>query len=419
MEKLKHKILYKYRDIILYINILRYKLYYKKICRRIKSKDKVNIVFFAINVGMWKNDNFVKLLMKELHYNPIVVSYLYPHDTEEYKKQQQEELSAYFASHNIPYIDSYNFETRELLDINSLNPDIIFYAQPYDAGYSEYKIKNFWKKCLFAYTPYCFLMETEKRFYNTLLLNIACIVYTPTKYHLEDEKKYKYNRGANNIVVGHPLSQQLISNTSDSPIWKIRDRRYKRIIWAPHHSILAEDALSYSTFLEIYEFMLEMAHKYSEDIQIVFKPHPILKSKLYSLPSWGKKATDEYYNKWESFENTNYTNGSYIDLFCSSDAMIHDCSSFIGEYLHVNKPVLFVAKEGYESGLNTFAKECMKFHYKACTKDEIEDFIIDIIRSKDPMYCERSKFIHDVLISPNNEPVEKKMLNELNKIFEI
>ncbi len=48
--------------------------------------------------------------------------------------------------------------------------------------------------------------------------------------------------------------------------------------------------------MKYHEFMLEMAQKYSDRIQIAFKPHPILRPEL-SLPEVWKRKTDEYYRR--------------------------------------------------------------------------------------------------------------------------
>jgi CDP-glycerol glycerophosphotransferase (TagB/SpsB family) len=84
--------------------------------------------------------------------------------------------------------------------------------------------------------------------------------------------------------------------------------------------------------------MIEMAKKYQDSVQFVFKPHPVLRSKLVVL--WGEEKTNAYYNTWDSLPNSTIHEDEYIDLFLTSDAMIHDSGSFTVEYLYVNKPVM-------------------------------------------------------------------------------
>ena len=91
--------------------------------------------------------------------------------------------------------------------------------------------------------------------------------------------------------------------------------------------------------------MLDLAQQYKGKIQIAFKPHPILKQKLYLHPEWGQKKTDKYYQTWQNSENTQLESEDYIDLFLTSDAMINSSVSFTAEYLFTGNPGLFTLKD--------------------------------------------------------------------------
>ena len=118
----------------------------------------------------------------------------------------------------------------------------------------------------------------------------------------------------------------LDKNYKPKNVWKRQEKIKKKVIWAPHHSIISNPDLEYSLFLEVCDIMPVLAKRYENKIQFCFKPHPFLIRKLYQL--WGKYKTDAYYQLWDSMPNTQYENGEYIDLFMTSDAMIHDCDSF-------------------------------------------------------------------------------------------
>jgi hypothetical protein len=56
-------------------------------------------------------------------------------------------------------------------------------------------------------------------------------------------------------------------------------------------------------------------------------------------PNWGSEKTTAYYDKWDNLDNGQFKSGDYVDLL-TSDALIHDCGSFMAEYLVVGKPAL-------------------------------------------------------------------------------
>ena len=157
--------------------------------------------------------------------------------------------------------------------------------------------------------------------------------------------------------------------------------------------------------------MLSMAHKYRNSIELCFKPHPLLKNKLYH--AWGKEKTEDYYRKWKDGENTFYIDGEYIDLFMTSDAMIHDSGSFMIEYLYVNKPVMRTYNgEDPTKMYNDFTLKCLDYYYKAFNEKDIETFIVNVIQEEDSLKSLRTKFLNDVLIPKGGMPSEN-IINDI------
>ena len=384
------------------------------IAKHIFSKPKINVLFFAVNVGMWKNDGLFQYLLKDERFNPIIVSFLLNHNSKEYWRKVQDEMREFFNRKGYPYYDCYDFNTDSWLDIRKFSPDIIFYAQQgnYNSSHQNYRIDKLWHNSLFAYTPYCLLMENIPGFYNGLLTSIAWKVFIPTSIHDAIYQKYTFAKENNRVVVGCTFADDL-NNASENIEWKNKDKNIKRIIWAPHHSILPSDLLNYSNFLEIAESMLQLAERYKDKIQIAFKPHPRLLDKLYKLEGWGVEKADKYYQAWADGENTMLVSGSYASLFKTSDAMIHDCSSFTGEYLYTGKPVMYLAKEDHLDFMNEFGRLCFEQHYKGRTINDVEWFINEVvIKGNDTMKTRRKQFYRDYLMPPNNRSVAENMYSE-------
>ena len=160
--------------------------------------------------------------------------------------------------------------------------------------------------------------------------------------------------------------------------------------------------------------MLELAEKYKDKVQFVFKPHPLLKNNLYQHPVWGKDRTDAYYETWANGENMAIAEGEYIDLFNSSDAMINDSASFTFEYLYMNKPCLFLSNYDRQKDANVAALKAYDSWYHATTETEIEKFIEDVvIAGKDMMKDKRKAFYEEVLLPPNGKSVAENILDDI------
>ncbi|MBQ3765649.1 MAG: CDP-glycerol glycerophosphotransferase family protein [Bacteroidales bacterium] len=371
-----------------------------RILRRIRRQDRITVVFFTMNVAMWKYDGFFKLLQEDPRFHPVIVSFLIPTDKEEYRRYVQQSMQDFFEAKGYPFYASYDFETGKYLDIKQLHPDILFYAQPYESAPEPYRTKHFLRTCLFSYIPYCYNMEDLPLFYNQPFMKLAWRMFFPTEHHARMVAKYSRLGGRHVVVAGYPMADALLSREpADGSVWKERDPLVKRVIWAPHHSVLPKDFLDYSRFLELADTMVALAEKYRGRVQFAFKPHPRLKPKLMQHPDWGVERTEAFYRLWKEMPNTVFVEGDYVDLFRTSDALIHDCSSFMGEYLFMNKPVAFLGNRGAVTrGLNDFAKACLEQHYQLDAREDIERFLEEVVLGgDDPMEPSRRTFRETVL----------------------
>ena len=393
----------------------RYKKYKVQTLLRIKKSKRIKIVFFPINIGMWKNDYLFEKFLADPRFDPYVISFFVPVDNIDYQRRNQDEMREYFTAKGYPYYDMYNFEKKEWFDIELFQPDVVFYTQAVNVSYRQYNIQSLWKRTIFYYIPYCLLMENETKSDNTLLFNICMKVFAPSDYHKQSWSEFA--NGAKNVVVtGYPSFDYLIPS---QPVlcakWKCNDKR-KRVIWAPHHSIRNVDSLSYSNFLEVADAMVLLAEKYQSKIEFVFKPHPRLRPKLEQFDGWGIERTQKYYQKWSEMPNSNFVDGDYFDLFLSSDAMIHDCSTFMAEYLLTQKPVMFNLRDESGMNLNDYAKCCYKQHYIGRNIKDIEFFLNDVVLGgNDEMRDRRIDFVEKELRAGRNEMVAERIFKEIKK----
>jgi CDP-glycerol glycerophosphotransferase (TagB/SpsB family) len=166
--------------------------------------------------------------------------------------------------------------------------------------------------------------------------------------------------------------------------------------------------------------MLDFKDKYKDKVQFAFKPHPQLKPALYKHKDWGKERTDAYYKAWEEGDNSTFVAGAYIDLFKSSDGMIHDSHSFTVEYLYVGKPVMFMTNYDRESQCNAVGKKAFAAHYHGTSRDDIQHFIEDVvIGGQDTMVEKRHAFYNDILVPPNGRSVAENIINEITTALNI
>lgn len=370
--------------------------------KKLANKEKpIRCVFLALFDSVWKYDGVYRLMQKDPRFEPIIlvcpiVNYGYDNMI-----KRMNECYDFLKNKGYYVIKSYDQEKDLYLDLSKdLYPDILFYTNPYKGLIDDrYYIDRF-PNILTVYIPYCAQEGIpEAMDYNLDSHNRFWRYYTLTDYHKSYSKQLAINKGRNVKVTGYPQIEKFLCNDyiPCDKCWKQNKTKKKRIIWSPHHTLEAVRSVDYSTFLKYYDFMQKMVEKYKEQVQWVFKPHPLLRNKLDLL--WGKDKTDNYYDFWETNDNTSFVNGDYVDLFLSSDAMIHDCGSFVYEYLLVNKPVLRPLNNIPLNQLyNQFALDCLDNYYFAKSENEIEQFIKMVITEDDPKKEQRTDFLKNKVI---------------------
>lgn len=391
-------------------------VYRKKLRELRKANRPINVLFFALDSNTWKYDSVFQAMQKDPVFSPLIFAVPQVNKGKEFMLYQLKHGCEYYQSKGYPTVCSYNEETDTFEDAFSFHPDIIFFSNPYDGLVdNRYNIKHYINKCLTCYVNYTFCSVPYQWQCASEFHQKVWRYYVECEDNLDQVKEY-YS-GSNCVVTGYPNTDLFASTIEIGKDWKLKDTKLKKVIWAPHHTIEGQTGLiRFSTFMLYYDFMLKLAEEYKDRVQFAFKPHPLLLPALYEHPNWGKEKTDAYYEKWANGKNTVFVNGDYIDLFKSSDAMIHDCGSFIIEYLYVNKPVMFLGTYDRESQSNVVGKKAYACHYEGKTEGDIKRFIEDVvIGGKDSMSEKRMQFYHEQMMPFNGLSVADNILLDIKK----
>lgn len=373
-----------------------------KAAHRLQGKECIEVAFFLTVPGMWKCDYLMRAMMNDPHYHPYVVIYPYS----QYKGFSKEEIETtlhrteeFVRGKGFEYVIPYDAKRKKWQDIKrTLNPDIVVFSDPYKDCLPNYFIYHFRNK-LTCYVPYSLtILRLYRENYGIMSINLMGIFCLETPMHRQLAKKYMRNEAVNAVVTGYPGTEVFLDkNYTPKDVWKAQSKPKKRIIWAPHHSI--DDAISISTFLLYCDEMLLLAQKYDDSVQFVFKPHQLLKFKLQKL--WGEKRTEEYYRKWDELSNGQLEESSYVDLFLTSDAMIHDSASFTTEYLYTQKPVMYLVRNEHQSDVLTpFGELVFNAHYHGYCVNDIETFLQEVVLGADDPMKTRRQEVYDNYLKP-------------------
>ena len=384
---------------------------------RLQGKPTLEVAFFLTIPGMWKSDYLFREMQNDPHFHPYVV--IYPYSvfkgfSQEEVQQTLERTKRFVEDKGFEYVVPYDAKRNRWQDVKkTLNPDIVIFSTPYKDIPPKYFIYH-WRDRFTCYVPYAFVHFNAYDFqYNYIFHNLVGIHFLETELHKQNAVDYSRNHGENVVVSGYPGTEVFLRpDYQPKPVWKPQPHPKKKVIWAPHHTI--DGGLAIASFMTFCDIMPRMAQKYADQIQFAFKPHQLLKFKLQQV--WGKERTEAYYAQWAQMENTQLEETSYVDLFLTSDAMVHDSGSFTSEYLFTQNPVMFlVNSDAFSDKFNAFGKEAFACHYHGRTEEDVDKFLRDVVlKGDDPMRPQRSQFFAAHLAPKNNLLPSQRIIEIIN-----
>jgi hypothetical protein len=425
MNPLLHYLLYgkqkwdfKKKDIILENkkNILsihkKYKLIEKELKAKVMQGHKIRIAFFVVSASIFQGKSLFEAMIENGLFDPFIVLIKDISWGEEVARLRMERE---YKSLSSKYKNVYQcYDNGTFVDF-SKSIDMACIANPYDVVHKYYTPKYLKDAGVLSFCinyGYMGLYNYTKMFVRGVSsYNYMWKIFLENKYLLRFIQKKRCFKINNLSISGYSKMDSLCMVSK-------RELKRKKIIIASHHSITYNKYyLNISQFLTYSYFILELPKLYP-DVDFVFRPHPHLFIRLTLLDIWNKERINSYLKDIEAIPNMVYDNsGDYFDLFVNSDALIHDCGSFLAEYLYTDHPQCYLLKD--EREINDqflhFGKKILNHVYKAFSKEQIIDFIDNVvIKEQDYMKRSREKFANKY-IKINYPHATEKIIEYIKK----
>lgn len=413
----------------LYYNWLLWRVPQKHKCliKKIRKKNTISVVFLVSERSKWKADEVFQLMRNDSLFNPFIIAIPFHKRDLESQKKNVEDIKNYFF--NKGYDVYSHFQDANEINKRLKSADLVFFSEPYDVSKNKFYYLDLFTNKLCFYIPYFFMATTHVKgntlnfngIYYRFLLSMWRI-YWPHNEIKNELEKFDNRVIGTSVVTGYPsmeyiykFSKKLVASNN---AWNSAAQGKIKIIYAPHHSIFLNDPAreTLSTFLKNAEIIKELSIKYKDKVSWSFKPHPLLIHHLSEHSDWGKNKAERYYRFWQEQEYTQFDDGIYDDLFLESDAIIHDCSSFIVEYAFTKKPCMYlVGDTDIDNYLNEFGKGVIDVYQKGKSVEEIEGFIKRLIDGKRTQN-ENTNFFQRYLDDfYQHELPSKKIINDLKQ----
>lgn len=335
--------------------------------RKVQNGEKIRVAFLAISAAEWPAGDVYRLLAADERVEAyIVIAPLTDRDAES-RKDTYVQTKDFFLKNGYAVREIYDVEKDVCLEWADIGgtPDILIHLTAWFQSLPDVCwMLSFPLRCVQMYLPYGIYVadSVDKTYavncvYNCDFVNLMWRVYVDSEKNREGYRSYGLLEGENTVFSGYAkmdflYEKRKYSEAEIRSLWKIPEGRdvseMKRVIIAPHHSIQGYAGILFSTFPKNAFFLLYLAKKYQDQISFIYKPHPNLRLRAVEAGIFESyEAYDAYVREWDSLPNARVVNeASYLEIFETSDGMVMDSASFIAEYLYVNKPLLFLRREG-------------------------------------------------------------------------
>lgn len=362
---------------------------------KLLSKNKIKVAFVAYNSGTWSCDRLLRLYMEDERYDPYVVLIGYADGTRGSIENMYEYSKAFFLEKEYPLIPAYERGTRKSQktwrDLGAF--DIIFWGTGYEEVLPQsLYIRNCPLNIISINVPYGFNLTKQGREYR-IILNQLNVKLCWMVIGLFEQDRLDYadacDIGNGHVVnSGYPKMDVFFeSGETNRDIWKIKDGAYSdvaKIVYAPHHTI-GKGNKCVGTLLYNEEAIYQYAKAHPDTTSWIVRPHQQL---CRSMLKQGKVSSVreyyQYFERWNRLENARVIfEGSYMDAFKTSDALIHDCISFQAEYLYTKQPQLFLVRN--VDSLDKSSRRILNAIYTCDGKNisGIYEFIDRVVLKKD------------------------------------
>ncbi|MBR0092073.1 MAG: CDP-glycerol glycerophosphotransferase family protein [Lachnospiraceae bacterium] len=345
--------------------------------------EKLRVFFLTYSAAEWPAESLYKLLVADSRFDVHILVCKMTQMHPEVALTRFRTTLDYFISHG--YRTVAGFDEKNDCDLNYMRlggfPDILINLTPWIRNLSPFLSPlNLPLKCLNLFIPYGFHTadSTDGSYLHDIIYNahLASIVWRVYSFSVSENEGYRahsFLSGDNTLFSGFPKMDCFMAGYPPADeaeirtLWKIPDDKpvqsLRRVIIAPHHSLMPDQLVSFGTFSHNARFLQELARQIGDSVTFILKPHPNLRLTAVNSGLFPDFASfDAYIDEWNRMPNARVvTEDQYLDLFRTSDAMIMDSGSFLAEYLYVNKPLLFLTKEG--QAFSTLGERTLSAYY--------------------------------------------------------
>ena len=273
-------------------------------------------------------------------------------------------------------------------DLKKDKPDYVIIQRPYDIYMpEEYSLAKMAEYTKIVYVPYGFSLANIYNITMTkeVMKELSIIIAENDdshKYYTNLIKKINDDKKRVSLNIGYPIFDDVIkiADREESKFKQIEKKTSINVMYTPRWT--SNKRGGGTTFFKYKDKIVDF-FKDRDDMQLLFRPHPLAFQNFLQTKEMTKQEIDDYLSNFKNSNMTYDKSDTYLETMKDTDVIVTDFSSVISEFLFFNKPIIFLQSD-LELLNNTMRDLCKGFY---CCKNftEIKKTLIDIKNGKDPL----------------------------------
>ena len=383
----------------------------KRIKRKNKNGEKINVIFLVQFPEMWNSERSVFFeIANSKEFDTFIVcipKYKLLESQTGYGFYETNEAYEFFSKNGYKAVNS--ITDNGWLDLQSIKPDYIFIQRPYSHQLPEvYSFYNLSKLGLLCYVPYG--VDISNDFHKSIVFNKAFLKYCSIFFSDTEENRLYFDNNcfqktSKAYLTGHPRFD-LTTPTEFTNIGQFR----RTVLWLPRW-YLGENGNNNTSFFKYIDPLLEYFDK-NNDCRLIIRPHPLMFEYFVSKEIWSEDEVNQFKRRISEIENVELDNEKdYLISFNKSDLLISDYTSLLLEYFVSKKPILYCGEE--DAFNDDYAKMAQTFYSIHNLTDLKSTLDLLLLSGKDELKENREKVIERLI--DTNQTASSKIVRILIK----
>jgi len=374
---------------------------------RFCRSDEIKVVFVVADISIW--EVFSPLYRRLISDSRFAVSVIAIERVDLASTKPRSQVHRFFVHRSIKY--SYLGKSQQS---NFLwkSYDFAFFTLGTGAFPKQLSIQAASRHCRTIYLAYGMLLSNHHNYqYNHDSQHFAWRILAANDFEYSNYRLHARRANVRVVRTGYTKFEEL-SNMTNSSITGIRPT----VIWAPHWTIGYRSHNRFGMFDQIRNEVITLIRSHPE-IDFVLLPHPNLPDEFNQIYLTAGQSYEDYAEKFGLEKNAHVASVDKVaELFVRSSAMVTDSISFLGDYLFVQKPLLFLNRSD-RCRLNDIGEQIIQCHYSGRNADDIDIFLKQVVIRQIDLNQNCRLHFRDLLWNSNHELPSKIVQTLLAREF--